>query len=101
MSDVGEERTPETQPAFSGRPPRPPKITARDLEDQPDDPGKTVYLPDPVVVKDLASALVMKPFKIVADLIAMGQFRHADETVAFETAWIIARKHGYWAERIS
>ena len=100
MNEPVEERTPETQPAFSGRPPRPPKITARGLEDQPDDPGRTVYLPDPVVVKDLAIALEMKPFKIVADLIAMGQFRHADETVDFETAWIIARKHGYWAERI-
>lgn len=100
MSEPVEERTPETQPAFSGGPPKPPKITARDLEDQPDDPGKTIYLPDPVVVKDLASALAVKPFKVVAELIAVGQFRHADEAIDFETAWIIARKHGYCAERI-
>ena len=69
MNDPGEARTPETQPAFSGRPPRPPKITAQDLEDQPDQPGKTVYLLDPMVVRDLASALQLKPFKVVADLI--------------------------------
>jgi len=33
MSEPAEELFPETQPSFSGRPPRPPKITARGLED--------------------------------------------------------------------
>jgi translation initiation factor IF-2 len=100
MNEPAEKGTPETQPAFSGRPPRPPKITARDLADRPDDPGKRVYLPDLVVVKDLAGALGVKPFKIVAYLIEMRKFRHADETIDFATASTIAREHGYWAERI-
>lgn len=99
MSDALPERIPATQPAFSGRPPRPPKITARDLEGRPDDPGKRVYLLDPVVVKDLASAIRVKPFKVVADLMELRIFKSPDETVAFETAVIIARKHGYRAER--
>jgi len=99
MSDPGEERTPKIQPAFSGRPPRPPKITARDLEDQPDDPCKTVYLLDLVVVRDLASALQLKPFKVVADLMEMRLLKSPDDTVEFETASLVARKHGYRAER--
>ena len=99
MSDSVPERTPATQPAFSGRPPRPPKITARDLEDRPDDPGKRVYLLDPVVVKDLASAIRVKPFKVVADLMQLRIFKSPDDTVDFETAAIVARKHGYRAER--
>jgi len=69
------------------------------LEGRPDDPGKRVYLLDPVVVKDLASAIRVKPFKVVADLMELRIFKSPDETVAFETAVIIARKHGYRAER--
>ena len=99
MSDSGEERTSETQPAFSGRPPRPPKITARDLADQPDDSGKIVYLLDPMVVKDLASALQLKPFRVVADLMEMKLFKFPGDSVDFETASLIARKHGCRAKR--
>jgi translation initiation factor IF-2 len=99
MSDAVPERIPATQPAFSGRPPGPPKMTARALEDQPDDPGKTVYLLEPVVVRDLASALQLKPFKVVADLMELGLFKPPNETIDFETAAIVARRHGYRAER--
>jgi translation initiation factor IF-2 len=69
------------------------------LEDQPNDPGKTVYLIDPVVVRDLASAIQVKPFKVVADLMELRIFKSPNETVDFETAAIVARKHGYRAER--
>jgi len=99
VSDAASKPTPETQPSFFGRPPRPPKITARNLEDQPNDPGKTVYLIDPVVVRDLASAIQVKPFKVVADLMELRIFKSPNETVDFETAAIVARKHGYRAER--
>jgi translation initiation factor IF-2 len=74
-------------------------ITARDLEDQPDDSGKTVYLLEPVVVRDLASALQLKPFKVVADLMELGLFKPPNETVDFETAAIVARRHGYRVQR--
>jgi translation initiation factor IF-2 len=99
MSNEGEPRAPETQPSFSGRPPSPPKITARDIEDQPDDPAKTIYLLEPVLVKDLASALRLKPFKVVADLMELKLLKVADDFVDFETASIIARKHGCRAQR--
>lgn len=51
------------------------------------------------MVKDLASAIKVKPFKVVAELLALDQFKNADEEVDFETASIIARKHGYRAQR--
>jgi hypothetical protein len=41
----------------------------------------------------------VKPFKIVAELLAMEQFKNADEVIDFETASVIARKHGYQAEK--
>jgi translation initiation factor IF-2 len=69
------------------------------LENQPADRGRTVYLLDPVVVRELASAIQVKPFKVVADLMELRIFRSPDEIVDFETAAIVARKHGYRAER--
>ncbi len=71
----------------------------RDSGSQPAQPDKTVYLLDQTVVKDLASALHLKPFRVLADLIDMKIFTSAEDTVDFKTASFIARKHGYRAER--
>jgi hypothetical protein len=42
MSDSKPKRTPKTQPSFSGGPPKPPKKTARGLEDQPLSPEERI-----------------------------------------------------------
>jgi len=99
MNSQEEESTPKNQPAFSGGPPRPPKITARDLEDQPGDPRRVVYLLEPTVVRDLASAIGLKPFHVVADLMDLRLFKGPDDMVDFDTASVVARRHGYRAER--
>jgi len=62
-------------------------------------PRRTVYVLDPVAVKDLAIALRVKPFQVVADLLELKQFKHLDDELDFDTAAVIARKHGYRAER--
>jgi translation initiation factor IF-2 len=97
------EKVPDTRPASSGGPPQPPpappKLTARDLLD-PGDPGRRIFVPDYVEVKELAELLGLKPFKVVADLIELRQFKHADEWIDFATASAIAQKHGYVAERL-
>src|SRR5262245_54030421 len=97
MSEPAEELFPKTQPSFSGRPPRPPKITARALEDPDGDSDKVIHVPDPVVVKELAEALHVRPFKIVADLMQLRMFKTPDDFISFEVAEIIARWHGYKA----
>jgi translation initiation factor IF-2 len=96
-SDAG--GTPPTQPAFFGRPPRPPKITARGIEDQPDDSKRLIFLPDAMEVRELAAKLGTKPFQVVADLLEMRRFKLADETIDFETAAKVARNYGYQAVR--
>jgi translation initiation factor IF-2 len=97
------ERVPDTQPASSGGPPqpppKPPKLTATDLL-QPGEPGKRVFVPDYIEVKELAELLGLRPFRVVADLLELGIFKHADELIDFSTAATIAKKHGYVAERI-
>ncbi len=42
MSDPGPEQEPKPQPEWSGGPPRPPKLTARDLEDG--SPGDSPFM---------------------------------------------------------
>jgi len=97
------EKAPETQPAFSGGPPppppRPPKLTARDLLD-PGEPGKRIFVSDYIEVQELAELLGVKRFKIVAELLQMRIFKHADEFIDFTTAARIGNQHGFTVERL-
>jgi len=57
-------------------------------------------VPDYVEVKELAGLLGLKPFKVVADVLELGIFKHADGLIDFATATAIATKHGFVAEKI-
>jgi len=95
------EKAPVTQAATSGGPPtpppRPPKLIARDLLD-PGAPGPRIFVPEYIEINELAGLLAIKPFKVVADVLALGIFRHADELIDFSTAARVASKHGVTAE---
>ena len=67
---------------------------------KPGEPGKRVLVPDYIEVKELAKLLGLKPFKVVAGMLELGIFKHADELIDFSTAATIALRHGYVAERI-
>ena len=49
---------------------------------------------DYVAVKELAELLGLRPFKVVADVMELGAFKHADEVIDFPTAALVAQKHG-------
>jgi len=91
------EKLPDTQSASSGGPPdpppKPPKLTARDLLDPGED--KTIFVAGYIEVRELAEAMKLKPFKLVADLMELKIFKHSEELVDFETAAKIAQKHGF------
>jgi translation initiation factor IF-2 len=97
------EKGPEPQPAFAGGPPqpppRPPKLTTRDLL-EPGEPGKRIFVPDYIEIGDLAELLGVKPFKLVAELMNLRIFKHADEIVDFSTAAKVAQQHGFIVEKI-
>ena len=97
------EKAPDTQPAFSGGPPqpppRPPKLIATDLL-EPGDPARRVFVPDYLEIRELAKLLELKPFNIVADLLKLGIFKHADELIDFSTAATVGKTHGFVVERI-
>jgi len=97
------EKLPETQPASSGGPPdpppTPPKLTARDLQD-PGGEDKTIFVPGYIEVRELAEAVKLKPFRVVADLMELKIFKHAEELIDFETASKIAQNHGFQVKGI-
>ena len=52
-------------------------------------------------LKELAAALRQKPFKIIADTIALGNFQNIYGHLSFDMASKIAQKYGYSAQKIS
>jgi len=99
MSDSRPDKIPKTQPAFAGGPPRPPKKTARGLSDEsPERPH--IEIPDPVILKELATALGQRPFRIVTDVMELGRLTFAVDPVDFETASKVAKKYGFEARHV-
>src|SRR5262245_57369045 len=97
------EKAPETQPAFAGGPPqpppRPPKLTARELL-EPGDPGKVIFVPNYIEIRELAELLGLKPFKVVAGILELRIFKHAEQSIDFSTAATIGNQHGFVVERL-
>ena len=97
------EKGPETQPAFAGGPPqpppRPPKLTARDLLD-PGEHARRIFVAEYVEIRELAELLEVKPFKVVAEVLELHIFKNADEMIDFATAAKIGNKHGFAVERL-
>ena len=52
-----------------------------------------------MVVRNLAAAIGLKPFVVIADLLELRLFKRPEDMVEFATAAVIARKHGYRAQR--
>ena len=100
MTDSRSRKVPKTQPASAGGPPRPPKKTARGLQD--DSPGgRHIDIPDPIVLKDLAAVLDKRPFIIVADILELARrIVFVGDPVDFETASRIAKKYGFQARHV-
>jgi len=59
----------------------------------------TIQIPDPIAVGDLAEALGQRPFRVVADLMELGQMKFAGDPVDFETASKVAKKYGFETKR--
>lgn len=66
-------------------------------EDGQDD--RVLHLKPPVIVKDLADKMGVKPFKLIADLIGFKVFVTADKAIELDVAEKLAEKHGWKIER--
>ncbi len=68
-------------------------------EGKSDEDAKIVHLKPPIVVRDLAAAMEMKPFQIIADLMEMNIFAAINHTIEPEIATKVCTKHGFTFER--
>ena len=72
---------------------------APEAEDSEETPENVIHLKPPIIVKDLAEALGLKPFKVIQDLIAFEVFATPDKSVEPDIAEKICEKHGFVFEK--
>ena len=80
----------------------PPSVTPTPVETpaEPTDPeDRILHLKPPIIVKELAERMGMKPFKLIADLITFKVFVTADKAIEIDVAEKLAEKHGFKIER--
>jgi len=71
-------------------------VSAPKVEAAPSAPGeiKTLHLKPPVVLRDFATALGMKPFQLISELMGMGIFASMTQSLDEAVAVKVAEKHG-------
>ncbi len=84
--------TPKAPPA-----PLPPStpalVTSATITEE--DGVKIIHLKPPVVVRDFAMALGLKPFKLISELMEMGIFASMNQSIEETVAVKLAEKHGF------
>ncbi|TVR49814.1 MAG: translation initiation factor IF-2, partial [Puniceicoccaceae bacterium] len=91
-----------------GVPPPPPGSVASRTENQPEEAGsspaaapeggeeiKTIVVKPPIVVKEFANELGIKPFKLISELMEMGIFASMNQSLEESVASEVAAKHGF------
>jgi translation initiation factor IF-2 len=59
---------------------------------------KIIHLKPPIVVRDFAIALGLKPFKLISELMEMGIFASMNQNIEETVAVKVAEKHGFLLE---
>ncbi len=90
--------TPPPPPA-APPPPEPPAESGEPEHTEDGDDSKILHLKPPIIVKELAERMGVKPFKLIADLITFKVFVTADKSIEIEVAEKLAEKHGFRIER--
>jgi translation initiation factor IF-2 len=71
-------------------------------EETSSEPGieeKIIHIKPPIIVKELAAQLGMKPFQLIHDLMEMNIFAAINQTIEPEVATVICKKHGFIFEK--
>jgi translation initiation factor IF-2 len=59
---------------------------------------KIIHLKPPIIVRDFATTLGMKPFKLISELMEAGIFASINQTIDEQVAAKVAEKHGFLLE---
>lgn len=57
--------------------------------------GHTIKIKPPIVVRDFAVSLSLKPFRLISELMEMGIFASINQSLEVDVAQKIAQKHGF------
>jgi translation initiation factor IF-2 len=81
-------------------PPAPEPVTAAPVNESasPVSDEKIVHIKPPIIVRELAQQIGLKPFQLIHDLMAMNIFAAINHTIEPDIAAQICRKHGYTFE---
>jgi translation initiation factor IF-2 len=100
ISKIRAPRLPEIAPSKPPATPQPeaakaPAIPSETPAPEPDTGGKVVHLKPPIIVRELAQQIGLKPFQVISDLMEMNIFAAINHTIEPDIASAICKKHGY------
>jgi translation initiation factor IF-2 len=64
-----------------------------------EDGKKIIHLKPPIIVRDLAAAMGLKPFQVIGDLMAMNIFVNLNQPVEADVATKVCERHGFVFEK--
>ncbi len=83
--------------AVDAPPPAAPPVAAAAGEEPKEE--KIIHLKPPIIVRDLAAAMSVKPFVLIADLMKMSIFVSINQAVEVEVAQKVCTLHGFTFEK--
>jgi len=92
----GGNRRAERPPPLPGSAPTPAASVAPTVTEK--DGVKTIHLKPPIIVRDFATALGMRPFQLISELMQMGIFAAITQSLDEAVAIKVAEKHGFLLE---
>ena len=92
------QKEPEPAPPPT-EPPTEPAAEAIDTTAEPEADKKVIHLKTSITVKDLAPLIGIKPFQVIADLMALQIFAKINQTLELDTVAKLCEKHGFVLER--
>jgi translation initiation factor IF-2 len=103
LPPISKIRAPRLPEIASSKPPAPPEpeaakappIPSEMPAPEPDTGGKVVHLKPPIIVRELAQQIGLKPFQVISDLMEMNIFAAINHTIEPDIASAICKKHGY------
>jgi len=78
--------------------PAPTSVEDASSETEASDGLKIVQCKTPIVVRDFANLIDVKPFRLISELMELGIFASMNQTIEEEVAQRVAEKHGYLLE---
>lgn len=102
LKDAGPVAGPVAAPVIALAPaPKAPVLEVPSADIEVNEAGeKIIHLKPPVIVKDLAEKMGLRPFKVIADLINLKVFvANADKAIELDVAEKVCEKHGFRLER--